>query len=34
MTRRIEELEANSFQLMDQEEVILIAVPKRENNPL
>ncbi len=34
MTGRIEELEANSFQLTDQEEVFLIAVPKRESNPL
>jgi len=29
LTRRIEELEATAFQLRDEEDVILIAVPKR-----
>lgn len=28
-TRRIEELEATSFQLLDEEDVLIIAVPDR-----
>ena len=28
LTRRVEELEATAFQLMDEEEVILVAIPK------
>ncbi len=28
-TRRIEELEATSFQLQDEEEVVLVTVPRR-----
>lgn len=28
-TRRIEELEATAFQLLDEEEVLIIAVPDR-----
>jgi len=31
LIRRIEELEATSFQLLEDEEVLLIAVPKRSD---
>lgn len=31
LSRRVEELEHSAFQLADQEEVVLVAVPRRRN---
>lgn len=32
LTRRVEELEATAFQLVDEEEVVLVAVPRKDTS--
>ena len=34
LSRRVEELEQSAFQLADQEEVVLVTVPRRRNHAI